>query len=60
MAQVQRSKRVDRLFFGIILTHYLWKEEVDEEPEFDMIIPADPRGTDITSVRGKEEEDGGT
>ncbi|XP_075108914.1 uncharacterized protein LOC142180747 [Nicotiana tabacum] len=33
------------------------KEKVDEEPEFDVIIPAPLRGTDITSIRAKEEND---
>lgn len=48
----------DQLFFGNMLTHYLRKEEVDEELEFDIIIPAALRGTDITSVRAKEDDDG--
>lgn len=45
------------MFFGNILTQYLRIEKVDEEPEFDVIIPAPLRGTDITSIRAKEEND---
>lgn len=49
---------MERLFFRNVLTHYLRKEEVDKELEFDMIIPAAPCSTDITSIRGKKDDDG--
>lgn len=48
----------NRLFFGNMLTLYLRKEEVDEEPEFDVIIPATLRGTEITSIQAKDDDDG--
>lgn len=40
MAHVRGSNRVDKIFFGNMLTQYLRSEAVDEEPGFDMIILA--------------------
>ncbi|OIT36501.1 hypothetical protein A4A49_51234 [Nicotiana attenuata] len=53
----ERSKRIDRLFFDNMITRYLRKEEVEEELEFYIVIPAPLRGTDITSIRPKKEND---
>lgn len=58
IAQVRRSKKVDRLFFENMLTQYLRKEEVGEERESNMTIPTAIRGTDITIIRAKEDDDG--
>lgn len=57
MVQVRKRKRIYRLFFDNLLTQYLRKEEVEEEREFNIVIPAPLRGTDITSICLKKEND---
>lgn len=57
MVHVRRSKRINLLFFGNILTQYLRKEEVDEDLKFEMIILAPLQGTDIASIQAKEDND---
>lgn len=41
-----------------MLTHRLRKEEVEEEPEFDIVILAAFHNMDITSTRAKENDNG--
>lgn len=58
MAQVQMSNNVEKIFFGNVLTQYLRAEAVDEDPDFNMIIPTAPNATNITTIHGKDEYHG--
>ncbi|OIS95992.1 hypothetical protein A4A49_31474 [Nicotiana attenuata] len=52
-----RKGKLNRIFFVNMLTQYLRKEQVDEEPQFDMLLPPTSRATDITIIRWLDDED---
>nr|XP_033513542.1 uncharacterized protein LOC117278208 [Nicotiana tomentosiformis] len=57
MSEVRKRKCIDRLSFANMLTQYLRKEEVEEERDFDKVIPPPLRLLYITRIRVKKEND---